>query len=59
MFARFALVLLVLLVLVGGLAWIKYGQIQRDIAMFSHPMPAPTVSVQRSRRPAGSRPWRP
>ena len=45
MFARFALVLLVLLVLVGGLAWIKYGQIQRDIAMFSQPMPAPTVSV--------------
>lgn len=45
MFSRLILVLLALLALVGGLAWIKYGQIQRDIAMFSQPMPAPTVSV--------------
>jgi membrane fusion protein, multidrug efflux system len=45
MFARLFLVLLALLALVGGLAWLKYSQIQKEIAMFSQPMPAPTVSV--------------
>jgi membrane fusion protein (multidrug efflux system) len=43
MLLRHFLVILVLAGLAGGLAWIKYGQIQRDIAMFSQPMPAPTV----------------
>jgi membrane fusion protein (multidrug efflux system) len=45
MFLRLLLVLLVLAGLVGGLAFMKYGQIQRDIAMFSQPMPAPVVDV--------------
>ena len=45
MFLRFFLVLLVLAGLVGGLAFMKYGQIQRDIAMFSQPMPAPVVDA--------------
>jgi membrane fusion protein (multidrug efflux system) len=45
MFLRFFLVLLVLAGLVGGLAYMKYGQIQRDIAMFSQPMPAPVVDA--------------
>jgi membrane fusion protein (multidrug efflux system) len=45
MFLRLLLVLLVLAGLVGGLAYMKYGQIQRDIAMFSQPMPPPVVDV--------------
>ena len=45
MFLRYFLVLLLLAGTVGGLAWLKYGQIQRDIAMFSQPMPAPVVDA--------------
>ncbi|HYN76930.1 MAG TPA: efflux RND transporter periplasmic adaptor subunit [Lamprocystis sp. (in: g-proteobacteria)] len=45
MFVRVLLVLLVLLALIGGLAWLKYGQIQGEIAMFSQPMPAPMVAA--------------
>ncbi len=49
MFLRFVLVLLVLLAVVAGLAWLKYGQIQGEIAMFSQPMPAPMVAAARVR----------
>lgn len=47
MLARLLLVLTTLLALIGGLAYLKYRQIQKDIAAFSQPMPAPTVSVAR------------
>lgn len=55
MFSRFLLVLLFLAAVIGGLAYLKYGQIQRDMAMFSKPMPAPTVTVAEVR---GTR-WEP
>jgi membrane fusion protein (multidrug efflux system) len=45
MFLRFLLVLLALAAVVGGLAYVKYGQIQREIALFSQPMPAPVVDL--------------
>jgi len=45
MFLRFLLVLLFLAAVAGSLAYLKYGQIQRDVAKFSQPMPAPTVTV--------------
>jgi membrane fusion protein (multidrug efflux system) len=45
MVARTLLVLFILLALVGGLAFFKYRQIQGEIAMFSQPMPAPTVEI--------------
>jgi membrane fusion protein (multidrug efflux system) len=45
MFVRFLLVLLVIAAVVGGLAYLKYTQIQKEIAMFSQPMPAPVVDV--------------
>jgi membrane fusion protein (multidrug efflux system) len=45
MFLRYFLVLLMLAGAVAGLAWLKYGQIQRDIALFSQPMPAPVVDA--------------
>jgi membrane fusion protein (multidrug efflux system) len=45
MFVRILLVLLVLVALVGGLGYVKYSQIQAESAMFSQPMPAPTVTV--------------
>ncbi len=45
MIARFLIVLLVLAALIGGLAYLKYGQIQGEIAMFSQPMPAPVVDL--------------
>lgn len=45
MFARFLLVLFILAALVGGLAYLKYGQIQQEMAMFATPMPPPTVDV--------------
>lgn len=45
MFVRILLVLLVLAALIGGLAYVKYGQIQKEAAIFSQPMPAPTVSA--------------
>ncbi len=45
MFVRILLVLLVLAALVGVLAYFKYSQIQAEIALFSEPMPAPTVTA--------------
>lgn len=45
MIARFLLVLLALATLIGGLAYLKYGQIQGEMAQFSQPMPAPVVEV--------------
>lgn len=45
MLARFLIVLLLLAALVGGLGYLKYSQIQAKIAMFSQPMPAPTVTA--------------
>jgi membrane fusion protein, multidrug efflux system len=45
MFVRILLVLVVLAALVGGLAYFKYRQIQAESAMFSQPMPAPTVTA--------------
>jgi len=45
MFVRILLVLMVLAALIGGLAYFKYAQIQAEIAMFSQPIPAPTVTL--------------
>lgn len=45
MFVRLLLVFTVLAALVAALAYTKYSQIQRDIAMFSQPMPPPTVAA--------------
>jgi membrane fusion protein (multidrug efflux system) len=45
MFVRILLVLLVLAAVIGALAYVKYSQIQSEIAMFSQPMPAPTVNA--------------
>ena len=55
MLLRFLLVLLVLAATAGGLAYLKFGQIQTEVAKFSHPMPPPTVSVAEVR---GTR-WEP
>jgi membrane fusion protein, multidrug efflux system len=49
MLVRLVSVLAVLLALVAGLGWLKYRQIQESIAMFSKPMPAPTVEVSEVR----------
>ncbi|WP_295459027.1 efflux RND transporter periplasmic adaptor subunit [uncultured Thiodictyon sp.] len=49
MFRRFLLVLLALAAVIGALAYLKYGQIQGQIAMFSQPMPAPVVAVAQVR----------
>ncbi|MCF7983682.1 MAG: efflux RND transporter periplasmic adaptor subunit [Thiohalocapsa sp.] len=45
MFTRLLLVLLMLVLLVGGLAYVKYSQIQAEIAQFSQPMPPTAVSA--------------
>ena len=45
MFVRILLVLMVLAAVIGALAYVKYTQIQSEIAMFSQPMPAPTVTA--------------
>lgn len=45
MFVRFLSVALALLAILGGLGYAKYRQFQRDMAMFSQPMPAPTVTA--------------
>jgi membrane fusion protein (multidrug efflux system) len=45
MFVRILLVLMVLAAVIGTLAYVKYSQIQSEIAMFSQPMPAPTVTA--------------
>lgn len=45
MLARFALVILTLLAIIGGLAFLKYSQIQKEMADFAQPRPAPTVSA--------------
>lgn len=47
MILRSLLVILVLALLAGGLAFLKYRQIQQDIAMFSQPQPPATVSAVR------------
>ena len=45
MLRRFLLVLLILAAVIGALAFVKFRQIQGQIAMFSQPMPAPVVAV--------------
>lgn len=45
MLSRFLLVLLALLAIVGGLAFLKYTQIRNEMAAASQPRPAPVVSV--------------
>lgn len=45
MLARLFILLLVIAALAGGLAWLKYRQIQAEIALFSQPQPAPTVTL--------------
>lgn len=45
MFTRLLIVLLMLALLVGGLAFLKYRQIQAEIAQFSQPMPPTSVSA--------------
>jgi len=47
MFARLLLVFLILAGLVGGLAFLKYGQVKEQIAQFSQPMPPSAVSEVR------------
>ncbi|WP_462323156.1 efflux RND transporter periplasmic adaptor subunit [Halochromatium sp.] len=49
MILRSLLVFLLLALLAGGLALLKYRQIQQDIAMFSQPQPPATVSAVRVR----------
>ncbi len=45
MIRRLLLVLLVLAAVIGGLGFIKFRQIQAEIAQFSVPQPAPVVTV--------------
>jgi membrane fusion protein (multidrug efflux system) len=45
MFLRILLVLLFLAAMIGGLALMKFQQIQGEIAMFSQPMPPSSVSA--------------
>jgi membrane fusion protein, multidrug efflux system len=45
MFVRILLVAMALAAVIGALAYVKYSQIQAEIAMFSEPMPAPTVTA--------------
>ena len=45
MFLRILLVLLFLAAMIGGLAYMKFQQIQGEIAMFSQPMPPSSVSA--------------
>jgi len=45
MLKRILVVLLFLAALIGGLAFLKYQQIQGEIAKFSHPMPPSSVSA--------------
>ncbi len=45
MIARLLLVLLALAAIVAGLAFLKYGQIQKEIASFSQPRPDPVVAA--------------
>lgn len=45
MFLRYLLVLVMLALLAGGLGFLKYRQIQQEIAMFSQPMPPASVSA--------------
>lgn len=45
MFLRSLIVFLLLGLLIAGLAWMKYSQIQAQIAMFSHPMPPTPVTA--------------
>lgn len=45
MFPRILIVLLFLAAMIGGLAFMKFQQIQGEIAMFSQPMPPSSVSA--------------
>ena len=47
MLRRILLVLLVVAIVIGGLGFLKYRQIQGEIAMFSQPQPAATVAATR------------
>lgn len=47
MLVRILLVLLVLALVVAGLGYLKYSQIQAEMAQFSQPMPPTTVSAVR------------
>jgi membrane fusion protein (multidrug efflux system) len=55
MFLRILLILLVLVAMIGGLAFMKYRQIQGEIARFSQPMPPTSVSAVRAEAIS----WRP
>jgi membrane fusion protein (multidrug efflux system) len=55
MFVRYLLVFLALAALVGGIAWVKYGQIQEQMAMSAQGMPPAAVSVVE----VEARPWQP
>ncbi|MCG6860261.1 MAG: efflux RND transporter periplasmic adaptor subunit [Chromatiaceae bacterium] len=55
MFLRTLIVLLSLAVLIGGLAYLKYTQIQAEMAMSSQPMPPSTVSAAT----VTAKPWLP
>jgi membrane fusion protein (multidrug efflux system) len=55
MLRRILLVLIVVALVVGGLGYLKYRQIQGEIAMFSQPQPAASVEVARVEAAS----WRP
>ncbi len=55
MFVRYLLVFMALAALVGGIAWVKYGQIQAEMAMSGQGMPPVAVSAVA----VESRPWQP
>jgi membrane fusion protein (multidrug efflux system) len=55
MFVRYLLVFLALAALVGGIAWVKYGQIQKEMAMSAHGRPPAAVSAVE----VEARPWQP
>lgn len=55
MLRRILLVLVVVAIVVGGLGFLKYRQIQGEIAMFSQPQPPATVEAA----PVEARSWQP
>jgi membrane fusion protein (multidrug efflux system) len=55
MFVRYLLVVLALAALGGGIAWVKYGQIQAEQAMSGQGMPPAAVSAVT----VEARPWQP
>jgi len=55
MFVRYLLVFLALAALAGGIVWVKYGQIQNEMAMSAHGRPPAAVSAVE----VEAHPWQP